>query len=519
MTLATTVTPSLDDAYMQWLEAEHPNKPGLKNQDRSATERLDVERALRCFALGTSGGVENLELIPLRSLDVGRMLLGSHVEEGAKLMALRAGKAAPSEKRLKNLISYCRMVQVVALNHKPEKARGQSLRSQLAKREKPKRRLSFPRSAWPQGLKAEMQEFMDWKMKPVLSTSEGALYRTKVSREISAEAHERRLNLFVGWLVREQNRSELSLKELCSEDLYTAFLNWHLSQDVQGGYKMAYSVGTSLAVVAKYLVAKGQLEEVLPTGQKVWQLFYALSRKPLEIGAERGEVGHGKDIGPWKPWHLGEIAREAWNSTPPLRVRTSASQYDQRVLVRKRSALFFHLAQETPLRMRNWLTMKWGKNLYQTREGLWEVRFEGNELKVGRRGAKTNVYCHTYSREASGWIDRWREELRARVGDDFERLCPYVFLRSNLDAKRVSDNSFYSSLKELVAELKGWSFHPHLIRHIVASYLVNEHGPGGLGLAAELLGDTVEVVLGSYYKPNNSQTMEDYLVKIKKGDG
>lgn len=130
---------------------------------------------------------------------------------------------------------------------------------------------------------------------------------------------------------------------------------------------------------------------------------------------------------------------------------------------------------------------------------------------MGRRGARTNVYRRTYSREVSRWIDLWRDEMSARVGRDFETCCPYVFVRHELDGKPVGANAFSANLKELVAELKGWSFHPHKVRHIVASYLVNEHGPGGLGLAAELLGDTVRVVLASYYKPNNEETMQTYL--------
>lgn len=316
---------------------------------------------------------------------------------------------------------------------------------------------------------------------------------------------------YVGYLVREQNLTDLRLLDLCSEPRYSAFLNWHLSFDVPGGYVAAKNVGIALALVTRYLVATGQLDEHLPTGQQAWQPFYMLGNKALEIGAERGELVESRDIGPWRPQHLIEIAELAWNSSPPRRCRTSEAQFDQRILVRKRSALFFRLAHETPMRARNFREMRWGKNLRRTASGLWEVRFEGQELKVGRRGAKTNVYRRTYSQAVSRWIDLWRDELRARAGEDFEARCPYVFVRHELDGNPVGSNALSSNLKELVAELKGWSFYPHMIRHIVASYLVNEHGPGGLGLAAELLGDTVQVVLASYYKPNNEETMQSYM--------
>lgn len=46
-----------------------------------------------------------------------------------------------------------------------------------------------------------------------------------------------------------------------------------------------------------------------------------------------------------------------------------------------------------------------------------------------------------------------------------------------------------------------------------ASYLVNEFGPKGIGLAAELLGDTIKVVMATYFRPNN----EEALLLYRKG--
>jgi len=60
-------------------------------------------------------------------------------------------------------------------------------------------------------------------------------------------------------------------------------------------------------------------------------------------------------------------------------------------------------------------------------------------------------------------------------------------------------------------EIRGETFHPHMVRHIVGSYFVNEYGAGGFGLAAELLGDTIEIVLKSYYRPNTKKDFENYL--------
>jgi integrase len=157
--------------------------------------------------------------------------------------------------------------------------------------------------------------------------------------------------------------------------------------------------------------------------------------------------------------------------------------------------------------------MRWGHNLKKMPDGRWQVLFRGQELKVARRGVSTNEYKYTYSTATSRFIDRWREELTSYVGADFERRCPYVFVASAPPtSKPMTYQAFQTSVANLVMELRGEKFNPHLVRHIVASYLVNEHGPGGLGLAAELLGDTVKVVLDTYYRPNTQQTLQDYLL-------
>lgn len=152
-------------------------------------------------------------------------------------------------------------------------------------------------------------------------------------------------------------------------------------------------------------------------------------------------------------------------------------------------------------------------------DGRWRVFFKGDELKIGRRGYVTNVYEVVYSEEASRRIDLWRAELRERFGPDFETLTPHVLPPNNPHDRRsgvqLTYGAFSQGVKSLVMELRGETFHPHKIRHIVGSYLVNEHGAGGLGLAAKLLGDTPQVILDAYYRPNTKQDLADYVSSIR----
>lgn len=502
---------------MQWLASPHPGKPSISNRERGQTDLLNYQRALKCFALGTSGGVDNLELIPASAMDVREMLLGRQVERGLELLCAKTGKALPSEKTVKNLIACCRGLQVVALGGKPAALAGKSLTHRNHTRPKRKVRAHFPRKAWPYNLEAEWTSYTEWKTKPILTPSEGAKYRKKVCRAISMDAQEERVNGYVGWFIRERKQTELTLVNLCQLENYSAYLNWFLEQDANCGYANAKMTGTTLATLSQYLVAVGRIEESLPDGRKVWDAFYELSREPMKIGAERGELGGDRDIGEWKPWDLRELGLEGWRTEPVRRQRGNEGRWQNQRMCRRRSALFFILAYETPLRARNFLEMRWGKNLTQLPDGRWRVTFRGQELKVSRRGYATNVYERTYSAAASRIIDAWRADLQSHFGGDFETIIPFVFgglMHRKRDPSPLRHAAFATHVKALCEELRGEPFNLHKVRHIVASYLVNEHGPGGLGLAAELLGDTPKVVLDSYYKPSNEEAMQTYLQKV-----
>ncbi len=360
---------TLQDVYIQWLELPHPSKPELKNCERGQTDLLNYQRALKCFALGVSGGVSDPELVPATSMDVREMLLGRHVERGLELLCAKTGKQVPSEKSLKNLISCCRALQVVALGGKPAALAGKGSSERRRNRPKRKVRGHFSRTGWPEALKAEWRGYADWKTKPILTPDEGAKYRKKVCREISMEAQQERVNAYVGWFVRERRQADLTLVDLCKLENYSSYLNWFLAQDANCGYSNAKMTGTTLATLSQYLVATGQLEEALPDRRKIWDALYELSREPMKVGAERGELGGERDIGNWKPWHLYELGLEGWRSEPVRRQRGNERRWRNQCMCRRRSALFFILAFETPLRARNFREMRWGHNLRRMPDG------------------------------------------------------------------------------------------------------------------------------------------------------
>ena len=426
----------------------------------------------------------------------------------------------PSSKTISNLVSCFKRVRLVALKINNVPHEGLSARKLLKALPKRRIRPGFAKSAWPERLKQEFATYREWKTKPVLSEAEGGALRREPCRPITVDQkHVSDINRMVGYMVRERGVLDFGLLDICDPEVFTAYLNWHLSQEADGGYVTAKHTSIALALISRYLVATGQLERSRD-GKDIWQVFYQQGQEVVMLGASRGEVSKPADIGNWEPTDLRRIGYDGWNIEAPVPRGIGKHIHDNAIFSRKRSALFFFLAFETPLRVRNWREMRWGKNLSRTKNGRWIVHFEGSELKIGRRGYFKNVYERIYSEEASRMIDQWRLILAKKFGPDFENVTSYVFTTSAIGkgvvGKAISYGSFSNCLKCLVMELRGETFHPHMVRHILGSYLVNEYGPGGFGLAAELLGDTIEIVLKSYYRPNTKKDFESYLNSVAR---
>jgi hypothetical protein len=509
----------LSDAYKLWLQFDRPGKAGQMNRDRSQTDLLNHRRALTCFAIGLSRGEASAQNLPLRALEVSEQLVARHVIEGAELLAARAERKQPTKKTLANLVSCLRAIRTALFADKLVPVKPKSTLKRLAELPKRRSRVRFPKSLWPTRFAKEWHGYRDWKTKPLLTASEGASYRRDRCRSITIDkVHVSGINPYVGFLFRECKMDAFGLVEACNPELFKRFINWHLSQDADGGYVLLKQSSSVMATLSQYLVATGQLAETVGD-KKLWDVFYDIGRDVMSLGAERGDISSAADVGNWKPRDLRRLGQQGWGLEPIHDRMTSPYVHLNAVFNRKRTALFFYLACETPLRARNWLEMKWGKNLLRLPDGRWRVFFKGDELKIGRRGYVTNVYDVIYSEEASRQIDLWREVLSERFGPDFENITPHVFPPNNPNDRRsgvqLSYGAFSQGVKVLVMELRGESFHPHKIRHIVGSYLVNERGAGGLGLAAKLLGDTPQVILDAYYRPNTNQDMADYVSSMR----
>lgn len=223
--------------------------------------------------------------------------------------------------------------------------------------------------------------FSDWKFQKFIPEHERP-FRKKVCRPQTIESKRQQLNSYIGYVVGQERAEEPTLEMLCNPTTYQAYLNVYLTQDADGGHRNARNNTVTLALITQYLVAKGELSEGTETGRTPWDQFYDIGREILKDGAETGSLPEPKGIGSWKPADLRAVAQEGRKlseqkaKNPSFLARRQSFNFC-------RTALFFYLAFETPLRHRNWREMRWGKNLRRPSARRREVRFAGAELKVG----------------------------------------------------------------------------------------------------------------------------------------
>jgi Phage integrase family len=152
-------------------------------------------------------------------------------------------------------------------------------------------------------------------------------------------------------------------------------------------------------------------------------------------------------------------------------------------------ALMLRLWRWIPLRQRKMRELRPERNLYQA-EGLWRLRFSGDELKVGRKQGRINALrapfplplvpmLETYLRD-------WRPLLKPKTA--------HLFL--NAAGSPYTDDCLHQKTSRTVYSYTGKYWHPHIIRTVWATEWIRSRGD--FATVATMLGDSLETIIRNY---------------------
>ena len=300
-------------------------------------------------------------------------------------------------------------------------------------------------------------------------------------RPITLRAHANRLVVYLGYLTHICGRTP-TWDDLFDVASLAEFVRWHgarLGRPIAThGHAVAQTIG-AIAVVLKHPQARdiADFRNTLPKPRPLHnkRVHHWVSLETLEAVAETC-LAEGR-----APHMVDGRARH-----PGLR---RASEFQRGVLLK--------LLVRVPLRSRNVREMQLERNLWKDpTTGHWHLAFVGDELKIGSRGAEINKYelnLSTYRPEFIPILEEWLAVHRPRLPG--AQASQFVFLSSR--GAPYTMRSLHQDLAYIVALHTGQRFYPHLIRTIWATQHLK--ATGDFTTAATMLGDTLQVVMKTYY--------------------
>jgi integrase len=136
--------------------------------------------------------------------------------------------------------------------------------------------------------------------------------------------------------------------------------------------------------------------------------------------------------------------------------------------------------------------MRLQRNVYQDHEGLWRIRFSGQELKVDRRDGGVNRYECVFPPDLVPLLEEYLTVWRPRLATTGEA---HVFLNSK--GHPFSANRLTGVVAVSAKRFARVGVTPHLIRDIYATEHLKRY-PGDAAGMAKRLGNTIAVVYRHY---------------------
>lgn len=346
----------------------------------------------------------------------------------------------------------------------------------------PRERLALDLDACPEGLRDELTRYIRWcEASVVLNRSQRIAKRPVTSRHTAGA-----MLRLAGFAVRELRYplDRLTLEGLCQPDFLVSYANWWLTRRGRMTVSLKNELITPTTIARHWLKNPAfaetitklytSLPPIAPVRQKEQRW---LSLRELE---DVGLSGH-----PLNPRRLQEY--------PFLRQPTVQARAKGRWVLSVCLSLVIRLLIRLPMRQRCIREMELGKNLYQDRQRVWQIRFVGTELKVSQSNGGINRYEFPFPTELVPLLEEWLNDWRARVAAPDKT---HVFLHGS-GRPFTWTNQLAIAIARVTYRFTGVGVTPHMIRDIWATEYLNTHHGDVMGCARRL-GNTPQMVMRHY---------------------
>jgi hypothetical protein len=329
-------------------------------------------------------------------------------------------------------------------------------------------RYYYPMDLWPKALRQPFEAF--------------CLGQTFKVRESTQENYRNHMTAYVSYGLSLDSPRLTTWDQVFETDRLTRFIIWHAKRVDAGRISyMGLQVARLLRTIANathrpeadalHTLIK-DLPAVRPLHDKQ-AAYHRISAQELEsVGLVLLNTSHQPLRGnaPFK------------NERPGL-LRATTNQ----------TALLLRLLWRVPLRSRNIREMELGKNLFRDAQGIWTIRFMGDELKVDQRRGKINIFQARWPDELVTHLDEYLTIFRPRF--PHADISSLVF-PNRQGVKQTHAGFYYRISQPIYIHLRKRLF-PHLVRSLWTDSWIESGGDVATG--AYMLNNAVTTMLEHYH--------------------
>jgi hypothetical protein len=270
------------------------------------------------------------------------------------------------------------------------------------------------------------------------------------------------------------------------------FIHWH-AERTQAPRVTAMGVYTARTVT---LIAKHQQRPEFPALQ-------ALQRKLPEPEPMHDKQHPDHDIQLKELEAVGLTLLHEAHTMPGSHPRKSVRSPHLQRAVRHQMGLILRLLVRVPMRQRNIREMRLGHNLLQDQSAKWHLHFQGEQLKVGRRGGRLNTFQLPFPPDLTEHLEEFLHQYRPIIPNASQYA--HVFL--SFKGRPYTQCGLATSLTDCVMLRLGKRFYPHLIRTIYTdTCLLQTHD---ISTVAFMLNDRPQTVLQRYHELRGNDLVQN----------
>ena len=161
--------------------------------------------------------------------------------------------------------------------------------------------------------------------------------------------------------------------------------------------------------------------------------------------------------------------------------------------VRFETGLIIRLLVRCPRRSREIREMDLGGRLYQDDQGVWQLAYRSDQLKIDTHDGRPNEFRMAWPADLVGDLEEYLRDHRPRLPNS--ATSRLVFLTG--DGNPLHRSGLAVNVKLACYRLLGKHIYPHLFRTLWCDAYLDAH-PGDWEGAAAMLNDTPETVRGWY---------------------